>query len=189
MTASAGSPRRELAGALLSGLAGGILLLIAAREPWASGHATTVPGFGPKRVDTAGHSVLPAVPAVGYLALAGTVAVLATRRAGRVAVGAVLAVAGIAVTVASGVAGVPHRLDGVPLDRTGWPLAAVVGGVLVAAAGSLVVLRGRRWAGMSARYDAPARRPVPPADTEAALWDELDRGDDPTLAPHTRPDG
>jgi uncharacterized membrane protein (TIGR02234 family) len=65
----------------------------------------------------------------------------------------------------------------------GWPLATVLGGLLVAAAGGLTLARGRDWPGMGARYDRPSGSARPGSarpETEAALWDALDRGDDPT---------
>jgi hypothetical protein len=48
---------------------------------------------------------------------------------------------------------------------------------LLVAAGLLIVVRGRSWASMSSRYDAPAQRP---REGEASLWEALDRGEDPT---------
>jgi hypothetical protein len=50
--------------------------------------------------------------------------------------------------------------------------------------GGLTVLRGREWAGLSARYevpsdDVPAAGPVEAA-TDKQAWDALDRGHDPT---------
>ena len=51
----------------------------------------------------------------------------------------------------------------------------------LAGAGALTVLRGRSWPGLGQRYDAPAPRPVPEGPpTERALWEALDRGEDPT---------
>ena len=58
-----------------------------------------------------------------------------------------------------------------------WPWAALVGSVLLAAGGLLVALRGRRWAVLSGRYDAPAARRTAP---EVSAWEALDRGEDPT---------
>jgi hypothetical protein len=51
--------------------------------------------------------------------------------------------------------------------------------MLLTAAGLLVVVRGRSWAAMSTRYDAPAERS---RHGEASLWEALDRGEDPTKA-------
>ena len=80
-----------------------------------------------------------------------------------------------------------------------WPWLAAAGGTLCALAGLAVVLRGARWRSMGARYEAPGatgsgpaggRRPATDdgpegaADRRAAedlaLWNALDRGDDPT---------
>jgi uncharacterized membrane protein (TIGR02234 family) len=69
-------------------------------------------------------------------------------------------------------------------------LAAVAGGgigygALVLASGAMALTRGRRWAAMGARYDAPTGRETIGAKTgpdapPTAMWDALDRGDDPT---------
>lgn len=75
-----------------------------------------------------------------------------------------------------------------------WPIVAVVGAILLVATGIYTMIRGRRWPGMSSRYSAPrksggestagtaqhertgASRPATPT----AMWNALDRGDDPT---------
>src|SRR5690606_42153824 len=61
-----------------------------------------------------------------------------------------------------------------------WPLAAGLGAPLMLAGGVLAVARGGRWAGMSDRYERAADRPRAQPDGDRALWDALDRGDDPT---------
>lgn len=92
-------------------------------------------------------------------------------------------------------------------------LAAGAGGLLVAAAGGLALARAHRWPAMGARYERPARsakppaaepsaveppaadfpaaeppaaQPPPPAAHPPALWDALDRGEDPTAPPADR---
>ena len=100
---------------------------------------------------------------------------------------------------------------------TAWPWVTALGGAAVALAGLLTVLRGASWPGMGQRYEAPAARTprpdvagapaqaalgeLPPngaapnetALSEAALWEALDRGEDPTdtlgSSPGTRPTG
>jgi hypothetical protein len=62
---------------------------------------------------------------------------------------------------------------------TGWVVATLAGGVLLALVGALVVVRGGDWAGLGSSYDAPGAAPEPPV-TDKAVWDALDRGDDPT---------
>jgi uncharacterized membrane protein (TIGR02234 family) len=65
-----------------------------------------------------------------------------------------------------------------------WRPAAVVGALVIVAAGLLVAWRGHGWPVMSGRYGRAAQ-PQPPADTaggtdSAALWEALSRGTDPT---------
>jgi hypothetical protein len=87
-----------------------------------------------------------------FVAVAGGVAVLATRTWGRPVVGVALVASGVAAAFSHG----------------GW-----AGGVVLAATGAYVVARGREWQALGARYDAPQRREDP--------WAALDRGEDPTL--------
>jgi hypothetical protein len=74
-----------------------------------------------------------------------------------------------------------------------WRAAVLLGALLVVAAGVATAWRGPRWPGMSARYDAPGRRPgaaraakaMPPGDSvpsgdSASLWESLSNGEDPT---------
>lgn len=74
-----------------------------------------------------------------------------------------------------------------------WSALSVACGVLVAVGGLLVLLRGHRWAGLSSRYGTASSggAAAGPADddlddatrrarADTALWNALDRGDDPT---------
>ena len=149
-----------------------------------------------------GRDLAPIVPALGLVGLAGAVALYALRGRVRATAGAVLLLAGLALlAVAVRVALDPSQAaTGPAADRVGreavgaaatdasaWPWAAAIGGLLLAGGGGLAVARGRMWPGLSSRYER-ASRPVPgaggPAGGEgaspAALWDALDRGDDPT---------
>lgn len=206
--------RRELLVALGLAVAGSAFAFAAAGQPWVR---ATVPA-GPLRVSVAasGRALAPAVSALAAAGMAGSVAVLATRRAGRVAVGLLLLVAGagIAVLAARVGADLPgavraeagravgqREATATAVHGTPWPWFGVAGGLALAAAGVLTVVRGRRWPGMSARYDAP--RGTGPAShsgtpnssgtadgtgagvaadpaTGRSMWDALDRGDDPT---------
>ena len=87
----------------------------------------------------------------GWVALAGVVAIAASR-------GAVRAVVGVALAVAGGLATTAHPA-----------------GVLLAVTGVLVAIRGPRWPALGARYEVPGR---PPADRD--VWAAQDRGEDPT---------
>jgi hypothetical protein len=70
------------------------------------------------------------------------------------------------------------------IARAIWPLTAALGGAALFAGGLGTVLRSRRWPGMSARYDPPAPAvTATPAQAPAAaeaVWEALDRGEDPT---------
>jgi uncharacterized membrane protein (TIGR02234 family) len=149
---------------------------------------------------------LDAVPvACALVALAGAVAVLATRRWARRVIGAGVALAGILLAERSIAAAPPvdaararalvrvhHPLVSLSasvrptVDASAlWPALSAGAGVLVAVVGIVVVLRGHRWSALSARYepptphgqveDGPAR-----ARADASLWSALERGEDPT---------
>lgn len=174
---------RGLRLALLGCVLSGVLILMANGRPWAR-------VAYPDRPRTVSGSALAGSLAVwGLVALAGVVAVAATRRLGRIPVGGALLASGVTVAALSVRAirevhvrvledAVIGRLPATPtaVELTTWPYVAVAAGVGLALTGLLVALRGPRWAGLSARYDAPADRPA----TDADLWSALDRGEDPT---------
>ncbi|MBN9618555.1 MAG: Trp biosynthesis-associated membrane protein, partial [Actinobacteria bacterium] len=137
--------------------------------------------------------------ALGLVALAGIVAVLATRGLARRAVGAVLFLAGVGLVwraIASGAAVSESRARTLVTDKHTavnaadltphvathpiWPALTVVCGLLVLAAGAYVTARGHQWQGMSARYDRTPDAEQRQARAATALWTALDRGDDPT---------
>lgn len=81
-----------------------------------------------------------------------------------------------------------------------WRVAVFAGAAALVAAGLLTLWRGTRWPVMSSRYErqggpaGPVRpaRPVaaprsssPAGLDQAALWDSISRGEDPTVAPRT----
>ena len=61
-----------------------------------------------------------------------------------------------------------------------WRPAAVVGGLVIVAAGLLVAWRGTRWPAMSSRYTRQPQRERRAPDDSASLWEALSRGADPT---------
>jgi uncharacterized membrane protein (TIGR02234 family) len=167
--------------------AGSLLALWSVAQRWASADMKGMPAAYAE-----GGMVAGGLQAVALAALAGVVAVLATKGAGRQVVGAVIALcgAGLAVLVWRGVtdAGLSAwaRGEALLMGLSGytytvmplWPSVAALGAALVLAGGGAAVVRGRSWGGMSARY----RREAGPEEVkgERALWDAMDRGDDPT---------
>jgi Tryptophan-associated transmembrane protein (Trp_oprn_chp) len=161
--------RRELTATVLLCAAGALVQLLAAGRTWAKlrGAVSTT--------SYTGNHVAQAVRPLALLALAGAAALLATKRWGRIAVGIVIVAAGLGSAVAAAVAKAPHGSENLPA----WRVVAIVAAAPVVLAGAAAAARGYRWSVMSARYDAPgARQRV--QDPDVALWDALDRGDDPT---------
>ncbi|HSA49245.1 MAG TPA: TIGR02234 family membrane protein [Yinghuangia sp.] len=184
--------RREMGTALLLVAVGAALVLSLGGRVWAEGTAL-VHGSG-FAIEATGSSVTKVPAALAVLALAGGVAALATRGRGRILVGAILALAGagIAAAAASGAsdrsaldarAASKAAVEGaqaVDVSHTVWPWITLIGGLLIAAGGLVVVARGRNWPGMGSRYEAPGARAPRRAATSADMWNALDRGEDPT---------
>ena len=95
--------------------------------------------------------------------------------------------------VVTGDTSVHTMLLGVP-----WRVALFAGAAAIIVAGLLTIWRGNRWPVMSGRYERqpspgatrsrpgrPAPVPSVPASQldQAALWDSITRGDDPTVGP------
>lgn len=187
--------RREPLLAALLCLVGAFLVLVAVGREWA---LVGVPGSGllpPRELAVEGSDLVPGVQALGLVALAGVVAIPATRRWGRIVVGLLLALigAGVVVAVCAVLGDLPSAVQdsdvarqaggtvGESTQRTLWPYVCGLGGLTITTAGVLVAARGRRWAALGPRYDAPAAQASAPAG-ERDLWEALDRGDDPTAA-------
>lgn len=184
--------RRELLGALALCVLGAVLLLSSAPRAWVTVSYERGAHLPRVAVSATGAAVAP-VQAAALVALAGVLAVVATRGWARLVVGAVLLAD--ALTVAALVWRFRVRLaDGLPIggpdgavaragalgtSTSSWPWLALAGAVLLAAGAAAVLVRGRSWPGMSGRYErADARRPRGTA--EQRMWDALDQGHDPT---------
>lgn len=217
--------RAEYALALLLDLLGAAVALLVSTRVWQTVVTPRPRPLADDVLDLTGRTVDAAPTAFALVALAGVVAVLATAGWVRRAVGVVLLAAGLVLVWRSVGAGsalgagrarelVQSRHSGVGVDAStvpavtvhaAWPVLSVVAGVLVALAGLLVVLRGHRWVGLSARYGSPAGGAAPDGAPRAVrddvdestrqaranteLWNALDRGHDPTGEPggDTRP--
>ena len=185
--------RRGLLAALAGCVAGGALVLLAAGRTWGRASLTAATGAHVS-VHVSGRDAESALPALALALLVMAAAVVASRSWLRFFVGLVTVtlggvVVGLALTSTGDVAAaLQRRAFGVPAGAvhaslSAWAIVTAVGGAFAVVAGALTVLRGSRWPGLGARYDAPggdgettARR-VEPA---TAAWDALDRGEDPT---------
>ncbi|GAA3658329.1 hypothetical protein GCM10022224_022100 [Nonomuraea antimicrobica] len=173
--------------------AGCLLVLVAAGRAW----VRVLQGSGAEAVAPTGGQLSPVLTPVALAGLAGVVAVLATKGTGRRVIGGLLAVCGAGAGAATwtalddaGVTGwlreqnVLHGAADLPWEAMPlWPSVSAVGAVLVLAGGIVAVVRGGRWSGMSARYDrgaSPSAEAATQVSDDRALWDALDRGDDPT---------
>jgi uncharacterized membrane protein (TIGR02234 family) len=203
------SSRREFAAALAAAALGAALVLFAGAQTWAEVVWQRHPALPPTTIAVGGGDAAPLAPAAGLVLLAAAAALLAVRGAGRAVLGVVMVLAGAGAAWASGrvltggdvltdqlaalgVTTGDYTRDVVPA----WPVVAVVGGLLGIAAGLLAVVRGRRWPAMGRRYERPGgpaqppARPVAPATDEQraqSAWTALDRGEDPTEEPGSRP--
>ncbi len=194
---------RRLARSFISALAlcvlGAGLVLLAAGQPWASATVADLPGRPVIR--PTGGTLAPAASGLGLVALAGVLAIVATRGVGRIIVGGLLVLAGLGIIAAPlqvggdvqaalqepAIQAAGHTSPSVSDQRlTAWPVLAGFGGLLVTASGALTVIRGRRWPGMSPRYErtVPDRRghagETGSGTHDRSLWDAIGRGDDPT---------
>jgi hypothetical protein len=165
--------RRELQLAVLLCLLGSALVLFALSRTWysvAEGQQLTIDAV---HTPVRGTHVVAGAQALGWVGLAGVVALAATKRWGRVVIGVLVLAAGVGIVVDVAQARVPYA-------ASGWAWLTVAGGVVLALSGVLVAVRGRKWAALSPSYDAPALRSDEPPATDKAVWDALDRGEDPT---------
>lgn len=188
-TTSSRRARRELVVALLLCLAGAALALYAAGRTWAVDLTPRPAPLPVLRTERTGRDLLPWVPALAVVGLAGAGAVLATRGRTRRLVGALLVLVGLGVA-----AGATYAAVALPRGPAGWagPVLCLVGGLGAAAGGALTAVRGHRWPGLGARYESPHRaETAQPAGeptggrvegrSTSAAWDALDRGEDPTV--------
>ncbi len=183
--------RREPLLAVLGALVSAGLLVWAAGAHWAtgSGHSTGV-AFVVRHASVTGRNVVPLLSAGVLVALAGAIAVPATRGWARLPVGIVVFAVGVATLVQTLARhGEPARrvLHALPAQASAhgnaWIVVAVLGSLLLTATGALIAVRGPGWRSMSGRYDAPASKAEARRSREsspAGLWDAQDRGEDPT---------
>ena len=159
--------RRSYLGALGLLLLGAVVILVSAGRVWASASvAVTTGSTAAGGLDVTGADVSAGIPALGLLALAGVLAVVATRGPARRVVGGFLCLVGLTVTVLAVVSDVDAALDHAARVAAGvssaqaihgstsaWPWLCAVGGLLVAGAGALTALRSAGWPALGGRYE------------------------------------
>lgn len=179
-------------------LLAGTMTLVSSARPWArvvvddSGAPVTVTLTGSVLSEVAG--------SLGVVALAGALAILATRRLGRRLAGAALTLAGAALAFSAaqavafpnaralalaGAALGRDALGAAQVSRTAWPMLALAGGLLLAAAGLATFVRGPTWPALGSRYETAEaagtpRRAGRRRSDGTGMWDAIDRGEDPT---------
>ncbi|HEX7746280.1 MAG TPA: Trp biosynthesis-associated membrane protein [Micromonosporaceae bacterium] len=179
-----------MAVALLLCLAGAAVALFGASRTWAVELTARPAPLPVLRTTRTGGDLLPWLPALALVGLAGAGAVLATRGVARRLLGGLLLLVGLGIAAGGAYAAV--AVDRGMAGPAG-PLLCVAGGLTVAVGGALTALGGHRWPGLGARYESPNRAGAPApgmgdgrmsgrvygrATSEA--WDALDRGEDPT---------
>jgi hypothetical protein len=180
-----------LATSVLACVVGALLALLAVTRTWAvqmQAQPTPLPDL---EVTRTGAAEAPWLSALALVALAGAGALLATRGGLRSVIGMLVVLAGVGIA-----AGGVYGLAAVPGVRAWWPALCLPAGIVAAAGGALAVARGRTWPAMGARYErpGPVRGGPPPASeptedqvqrigpspSDVAMWDALDRGEDPS---------
>jgi hypothetical protein len=174
------SPRRELTTAVVACALGAAVALLTASRTW---RVVSSRGSLPLPADqVTGTQLLPWLPAVALVGLAGAGALLAVRGRIRTVLGALLVLAGLPL-VGAGIYGAATADGG----RSVLPALLGVGGLLITYAGVRALRRGTSWPALGSRYERPnAPEPIEyversgPSRSDVAMWDALDRGEDPT---------
>jgi uncharacterized membrane protein (TIGR02234 family) len=193
---------RERLLVLALGVLGAALALLAASRTWLTVTVNDPLAAG-ARLHPSGHDAAALVPAAALVALAASIAAVTMRQVGRYVAGLLLVAAGAAIGAAT-VSVLTHPVNAAAdairraTGRTGdlaatataggWPYVAVLAAVPIVLAGAVTIVRGRRWSGLSGRYDAPVPGEtgggeVPPGAASADsgdAWDAVTRGEDPT---------
>jgi hypothetical protein len=205
----AGTGRRQLAVAVIGCAVGAGAALFAASQTWAVTEGYRPVPFGPIGIKESGTELVPAVPALALVAIAGGGGILATRGRARIVVGGLIALTGLAMLVF-----LRPALDHGDVDLV-WPVLVAAAALLITGVGVFTLRVGPAWPAMGSRYDRArpsvaepssgshqpndepndaAERNARSADPsrvgdgandsgarqETAWWDAIDRGEDPT---------
>jgi len=178
MSGTRRTDRRELARTVVECVAGAALTLLATSRTW-----RVVSGSGPVSVPAhrlTGGQILPWASPIALVGLAGAGALLAVRGRVRAVLGVLLMVAALPLALGGSYAATAGRA------QAGWSLLCALGGLLIGHAGLTALLRGASWPALGSRYERPTAPPTEylerggPSRSDVAMWDALDRGEDPT---------
>lgn len=187
-------PVVQYAGSVIVLAVGAATVLLVASREWQT--------IGPRAIAVTGRTLDSAPTALAVVALAGVVAVIATKATIRQAVGVLVAVAG-GVAIWRSAAALPavsasraeelvrakqrvNVISGAAPEVTThavWGVLSVVGAVLVVLAGVFIAVRGGRWRGMSGRYRAPGTESKSPRPTAAPSAPSDEPSDEPSGEP------
>jgi uncharacterized membrane protein (TIGR02234 family) len=122
------SPKRQYGYALLAGAVGAALALLALRAQWAQAVFTPAKPLTTEVVNVSGTDLVPVAEALALAALAGLIAVIATRGAVRRVVGALLALFGAGVGAAALTAVSGATVLSVAAGKVASPASAALSG-------------------------------------------------------------
>jgi hypothetical protein len=167
------------------------LVLVSGSREWVQGSVADT-GLGASVLHGRGSDVAPGAMAAALVGLASAVAAATSGRVVRfvAASSALIAAAlgaAVVVSVLSDPGGALGAMAAAGTGRSGTLVAdgraggwvwVAFAAMLVLGAGALgALVGGRRWRGLSSRYDAPE-----PAPGHGSEWDQLTRGEDPTTS-------
>jgi Tryptophan-associated transmembrane protein (Trp_oprn_chp) len=173
-----------------------VLVLVAASAVLVSGSREWVTGsvddvvLGATALHGRGSDIAPGAPAAALVGMASAVAAATSGRVVRVVAACCMLLAAVlgATVVISVLVDPSGALGGLAAAGTGrsgtlgahghvggWAWAALVAMIVMGFTGLGALLGGRRWRGLSSRYEAGAAEAG-----RASAWDQLSRGEDPT---------
>ena len=177
------------------------VILVSGSREWVSGSVDDAV-LGASALHGRGSDVAPGALAAALVGLASAVAAATSGTVVRViaACAAVLAAvlgALVVIGVLADPGGALGKLAAAGTGRTGtvgahgrvgtWPSVALAANLLMGVGGLGALFGGRRWRGLSSRYDAPVADEASlrqstgePAPGHDSAWDQLSRGEDPT---------
>lgn len=173
-------------------LAASVALVSGSRE-WVSGSVDDVV-LGTSALHGRGSDLAPGVMAAALVGLASAVVAATSGRVVRVvaacsALAAAVLGASVVIAVLADPSAALGRLAAAGTGRGGtlvaegrvggWAWAALAAMLVMGAGGLAALLGGSRWHGLSSRYDAGEPAAVQTPETSA--WDQLSRGEDPTV--------